>query len=238
MEQPTDNPGVDSNPGSDATTAPHRHAGQRQAELHAQGQIRPRRNRSRRRRSRDGWPASTLDHDPARGAAFMKTLSCPWLHRVEQQHRRCSTARPAGDRGERHAHLYTEARSVGTGDGHRASSVTAEGRRTATDGFDTSDDPRRLFTITVLPPPHRSRSSGVDAWMTTSTSNRKFDLKAQVLQERRGRGSEGDHESRRRPGQLVQQGGDTQIQPLIPATSFAFTTTDTLSVKLCGQARV
>jgi hypothetical protein len=104
---------------------------------------------------------------------------------------------------------------------------TAEGHG----AVDTSDE--QLFTITVNPPPATQISfQRTDLWLTTSTSNRKFNVKAQVL---RGGVVIAEKEI---TGLTVGLGSSfskavyKQIQPLIPATSFGFTPQDTLSVRV------
>jgi hypothetical protein len=104
---------------------------------------------------------------------------------------------------------------------------TAEGHG----AIDTSDE--QLFTITVNPAAATQiLFKGTDVWLTTSTSNRKFDVKAQIL---RGGVVIAEKEI---TGIVVGLGSSfskavyRQIQPLLPATPFGFTAQDTLSVRV------
>ena len=168
------------------------------------------------------------------GSCVMKTAqSAPGVHRVEQQHRAVRRrAWTAGDRAERHAHVHTRRPERRDPRRLRCGCRTTAGLDEFHGGLDTSD-PRDVSRSPSFPLPGTPISfQRVDAWMTTSTSNRKFDLKAQVLRN-------GVVVAQKEITNLVVGLGSsftkavyTQIQPLIPATSFAFTTTDTLSVKL------
>jgi hypothetical protein len=109
----------------------------------------------------------------------------------------------------------------------RDSGGTAEGHG----AIDTSAP--RLFTITVNSPQGTSISfQRTAAWLTTSTSNRKFDVRAHVLRN-------GVVIAEKEITNVVVGLGSsfnkavlTHIEPLIPATPFGFAAQDTLSVKL------
>ena len=109
----------------------------------------------------------------------------------------------------------------------RDSGGTAEGHG----AIDTSDP--QVFTISVNAPAGPLFTfQRTDAWLTTSTSNRKFDVRAQVLRN-------GVVVAVREIADLTVGLGSSfnkavyaQIGPLLPASSFAFTTLDTLSLKL------
>jgi hypothetical protein len=106
----------------------------------------------------------------------------------------------------------------------RDSGGTAEGHG----AIDTSDP--LAFTITVLAT--QISFQRTDAWMTTSTSNRKFDLKAQVLRNGVVIAEKEIMNVIVGLGSSFNKAIYTQIQPFIPATSFGFTAQDTLSVKV------
>jgi hypothetical protein len=104
---------------------------------------------------------------------------------------------------------------------------TAEGHG----AVDTSDP--QNFTITVNSPSATQISfQRTDVWLTTSTANRKFDFKAQVLKN-------GSVVAEREiTGVTIGKGSSfnkavyKQITPLYPSTAFGFSDTDTLSVKV------
>jgi hypothetical protein len=109
----------------------------------------------------------------------------------------------------------------------RDSGGTAEGHG----AIDTSD--ATVFTITVNPPAATMISfEELDVWLSTSTSNRTFDVKVQVL---RGVSVIAEKEL---TGITVGLGSSfshavyKHFHPLIPATAFGFTAQDTLSVKV------
>ena len=71
-----------------------------------------------------------------------------------------------------------------------------------------------------------------ETWLTTSSSNRKFDIKAQVLRNGVVVAEREITDITVGLGSSFNKAVYTQIQPLIPATASAFTTQDTLSVRL------
>ena len=104
---------------------------------------------------------------------------------------------------------------------------TAEGHG----AIDTSEP--QVFTIAVnapVAPPFAFLRT--DAWLTTSTSNRKFDVRAQVLRNGVVVAEREITDVTVGLGSSFSKAVYAQIGPLLPATSVGFTTLDTLSVTL------